>query len=77
MISRHSRANQSDAGYQDRISRQAFEQLVHVRGEGDEWDFKLTLGDFTHASACVNFAKDALAFCNLLAGIRQSRRDCA
>lgn len=68
MTSGQSRTNQSDASYQDRISRQACEQLVHVRGEGDEWDFKLTLGDLTHASARVSLAKDALAFCNLSDG---------
>ena len=65
VTSGHSRANQSDTSYQDRISSQTFEQLVHVRGEGDEWDFKRTLRDLTHASARVNLAKDALAFCNL------------
>ncbi|RLK54835.1 putative DNA-binding protein [Actinokineospora cianjurensis] len=42
-----------------------FEQLVSVRGEGDEWDFKETLNDLTSTSARVNLAKDALAFCNL------------
>jgi hypothetical protein len=56
------------ADYPDRISRQAFEQLVSVRGEGDEWDFKATLGDLTSTSVRVNLAKDALAFCNLPAG---------
>jgi len=56
------------ADYPDRISRQAFEQLVSVRGEGDEWDFKATLGDLAGTSARVNLAKDALAFCNLSAG---------
>jgi hypothetical protein len=54
--------------YQDRTSRQAFEQLVSVRGEGDEWDFKATLGDITKNHARVNLAKDALAFCNLPGG---------
>ena len=56
------------ADYPDRISRQAFEQLASVRGEGDEWDFKATLGDLASTSARVNLAKDALAFCNLPAG---------
>lgn len=65
VTSGNSQANQSDATYQDRISRQVFEQLVHVRGEGDEWDFKLSLGNLTHSYARVNLAKDALAFCNL------------
>ena len=54
--------------YPDRISRQTFEQLVSVRGEGDEWDFKATLGDLASTSARVNLAKDALAFCNLPTG---------
>jgi hypothetical protein len=65
VTSGHSWAGQSDASYQDRVSREAFEQLVHIRGEGDEWDFKLTLGDLSHTSERVNLAKDALAFCNL------------
>jgi hypothetical protein len=54
--------------YRDHISREAIEQLVHIRGEGDEWDFKETLGDLAHMSVRVNLAKDALAFCNLPAG---------
>jgi hypothetical protein len=56
------------ADYPDRISRHTFEQLVSVRGEGDEWDFKATLGNPASTSARVNLAKDALAFCNLPAG---------
>ena len=40
----------SQAGYQDRISEQAFGALVHVRGEGDEWDFKEALGDLRNTS---------------------------
>ena len=56
------------ADYQDRISRREFEQLVSVRGEGDEWDFKQTLSGLVGASARVELAKDALAFCNLPAG---------
>lgn len=58
----------SAASYPDRISRQTFEQLVSVRGEGDDWDFKATLGDLSSTSARVNLAKDALAFCNLPTG---------
>lgn len=54
--------------YPDRISRQTFEQLVSVRGEGDEWDFKATLSNLASTSARVNLAKDALAFCNLPSG---------
>jgi Putative DNA-binding domain len=53
---------------QDQVSRAAFERLVHVRGEGDDWDFKATLGDLSKPPARVNLAKDALAFCNLSAG---------
>lgn len=56
------------AVYQDRISRQVFEQLASVRGEGDEWDFKATLNNLSRTSARVNLAKDALAFCNLPTG---------
>jgi hypothetical protein len=56
------------ADYPDSISRQTFEQLASVRGESDEWDFKVTLGDLSSTSARVNLAKDALAFCNLPAG---------
>ena len=58
----------SAAGFEDQISRAAFERLVHVRGEDDEWDFKATLNDLSKVSARVNLAKDALAFCNLPAG---------
>jgi hypothetical protein len=68
VTSASSQPPQPAAGYQDRISRQAFEQLVSVRGEGDEWDFKETLGNITSTSARVNLAKDALAFCNLPSG---------
>jgi hypothetical protein len=59
---------QPAADYQDRIARQTFDQLVSVRGEGDEWDFKATLSSLTSTSARVNLAKDALAFCNLPGG---------
>ncbi|MFG1876475.1 helix-turn-helix domain-containing protein [Sphaerisporangium sp. NPDC049003] len=68
MSSTFSQPHQTTADYQDRISQQAFEQLVSVRGEGDEWDFKATLGDITSTSVRVNLAKDALAFCNLPGG---------
>lgn len=54
--------------HQEQVSRQAFERLVHVHGEGDDWDFKLTLGNLRENSARVNLAKDALAFCNLPTG---------
>lgn len=56
------------ANYQDRVSRQALEQLLNIRGEGDEWDFKRSLGNLAHPSARVNLAKDVLAFCNLPSG---------
>lgn len=56
------------SAFQERISRQAFEQLVHVRGEGDEWDFKASLGDLADTTSRVNLAKDALAMCNLRDG---------
>ncbi len=65
MTNVRNQADQSDASYKDRISRETFEQLVHIRGEGDEWDFKLTLGSLTQTAERVNLAKDALAFCNL------------
>lgn len=68
MTSTSSQPQRPAADYQDRISRQAFEQLVSVRGEGDEWDFKATLGNITSTSTRVNLAKDALAFCNLPSG---------
>lgn len=68
MTSASNQPQQPIADYPDRISRQAFEQLVSVRGEGDEWDFKATLNDLTSTSARVNLAKDALAFCNLPTG---------
>ncbi|MGG5171266.1 AlbA family DNA-binding domain-containing protein [Pseudarthrobacter sp. J1738] len=58
----------SAISYQDRVSREALEQFLHVRGEGDEWDFKRSLGDLADASARVNLAKDVLAFCNLPTG---------
>jgi hypothetical protein len=41
---------------------------IVVRGEGDEWDFKATLGDLTKAASRVSLAKDALAFANLPEG---------
>src|SRR3712207_3679470 len=59
---------QRAADYQDRISRLALEQLVHVRAEGDEWDFKATLNDLSINAARISLANDALAFCNLPAG---------
>jgi hypothetical protein len=68
VTSASSRPYQPVVDYPDRISRQAFEQLVSVRGEGDEWDFKATLNDLSSNSARVNLAKDALAFCNLPTG---------
>jgi hypothetical protein len=40
------------------MSRQTFEQLVSVRGESDEWDFKATPGDLAITSARVDLAKD-------------------
>lgn len=52
----------------ERISRTTVEHLLTVRGEGDEWDFKATLGDLSSVSARVNLAKDALAFSNLREG---------
>ena len=51
-----------------RVSRQALDAHVAVRGEGDEWDFKATLGDLTTAASRVTLAKDALAFANLPEG---------
>jgi hypothetical protein len=50
------------------VSREVFEHLAAVRGEGDEWDFKETLGNLAENSVRVNLAKDALAFCNLPGG---------
>jgi hypothetical protein len=52
--------------YQERVSYTALQQLLSVKGEGDEWDFKETLGTGTEAR--VNVAKDALAFCNVPGG---------
>jgi hypothetical protein len=49
--------------HHDRISRSALEQLLSVKGEGDEWDFKRALGSGNDAR--VNLAKDGLALCNL------------
>jgi hypothetical protein len=68
VASASSQPPRSIADYPDRISCQTFEQLVSVRGEGDEWDFKATLSNLASTSARVNLAKDALAFCNLPAG---------
>jgi hypothetical protein len=68
MTTEPSQPDLSATRYQDQISQQAFERLIHVRGEGDEWDFKETLGDLASTSVRVNLAKDALAFCNLPAG---------
>jgi hypothetical protein len=53
---------------QEHISRQILEHLISVRGEGDEWDFKETLGNLTETSVRVNLAKDALALSNLPGG---------
>lgn len=53
---------------QQSVSQVEFRRLIAVRGEGDEWDFKETLGDLTKTSPKVNLAKDALAFCNLVRG---------
>jgi hypothetical protein len=50
------------------VSREVFEHLAAVHGEGDEWDFKETLGNLAENSVRVNLAKDALAFCNLPGG---------
>lgn len=57
----------SDAGH-GHVSREVFEHLAAVHGEGDEWDFKETLGNLAENSVRVNLAKDALAFCNLAGG---------
>lgn len=51
-----------------RVSREALDAHIAVRGEGDEWDFKATLGDLTKAASRVSLAKDALAFANLPEG---------
>ena len=51
-----------------RVSRQVLDAHIVVRGEGDEWDFKATLGDLTKAASRVSLAKDALAFANLPEG---------
>lgn len=56
------------ASHQDRVSRQALEHLLHIRGEGDEWDFKKSLGNLADTSVRVNLAKDVLALCNLPSG---------
>lgn len=50
------------------VSREVFEHLSAVHGEGDQWDFKETLGNLADNSVRVNLAKDALAFCNLPGG---------
>lgn len=50
------------------VSREVFEHFAAVHGEGDEWDFKETLGDLVENSVRANLAKDALAFCNLPGG---------
>jgi hypothetical protein len=52
----------------EQVSREVLEHLAAVRGEGDEWNFKETLGELTNNSVRVNLAKDALAFCNLPGG---------
>lgn len=51
-----------------RVSRQALDAHVAVRGEGDEWDFKATLGNLTTTASRVSLAKDALAFAYLPEG---------
>lgn len=56
------------SAFQERVSRRVFEQLAHVRGEGDEWDFKATLGNLADTTSRANLAKDALAMCNLQDG---------
>ncbi|MDA8216883.1 MAG: ATP-binding protein [Dehalococcoidales bacterium] len=68
MLNADPRRGEPSAGSHDNVSRQTLEQLLSVRGEGDEWDFKRTLGDLTDTSSRVNLAKDALAFCNLPTG---------
>jgi len=55
-----------DSSYQDRVSLSALQQLLTTKGEGDEWDFKVTLG--SDQDSRVELAKDALALCNLAAG---------
>ena len=48
----------------ERVSLESLREWLATRAEGDEWDFKETLGDLTTAYARVNLAKDALAFCS-------------
>ena len=55
-----------DSTYQDRVSLPALQQLLTTKGEGDEWDFKVTLR--SDQDSRVELAKDALALCNLAAG---------
>jgi hypothetical protein len=50
------------------VSPQALDAHIVVRGEGDEWDFKATLGDLTKAALRVSLAEDARAFANLPQG---------
>lgn len=57
----------SPAGHRP-VSLEVLEHLASVRGEGDEWDFKETLGNLAENSVRVNLAKDALAFSNLPSG---------
>lgn len=45
----------SDAGH-GHVSREVFEHLAAVHGEGDEWDFKGTLGNLAENSVRVNLA---------------------
>ena len=68
-FARHYRRSESSAGAgHGYVSREVFEHLAAVHGEGDEWDFKETLGSLAENSVRVNLAKDALAFCNLPGG---------
>lgn len=53
------------ANQHERISLEALERCLSIRGESDVLDFKEALGDLTNTSVRVNLAKDALAFCNL------------
>jgi hypothetical protein len=54
--------------YSDSVSRDRFLELFSIRGEGDEWDFKRTLGTVSDTEVRVNLGKDALAMCNLPSG---------
>src|SRR5438552_5072860 len=54
--------------YSNQVSLSTLGQLLSIRGEGDEWEFKETLGSADDPGARVNVAKDALALCNLTSG---------